>query len=157
MAREGSSRAGWIGVPSVPLERAAEAFAAFYLAVSVAIAIDVLLIIHNHRPATWQSASEMVFDDGGQILAWALVATWPIMEAMKLVIARIMEKRTYLRGREEGIEQGREEGKEEGIEIGEERSNRRWREWVQRRDQAASRGEPFDEPMPDDTEDGAQA
>ena len=46
----------------------------------------------------------------------------------------------------------RREAREEGIEIGEERSNRRWREWVQRRDQAASRGEPFDEPMPDDTE-----
>ncbi len=145
MAREGSSRAGWIGVPSVPLERAAEAFAAFYLAVSVAIAIDVLLIVHNHRPATWQSASEMVFDDGGQILAWALVATWPIMEVMRMVLAGIWRDRI------------RREAREEGIEIGEERSNRRWREWVQRRDQAASRGEPFDEPMPDDTEDGAQA
>ena len=145
MAREGSSRAGWIGVPSVPLERAAEAFAAFYLAVSVAIAIDVLLIVHNHRPATWQSTSEMVFDDGGQILAWALVATWPIMEVMRMVLAGIWRDRI------------RREAREEGIEIGEERSNRRWREWVQRRDQAASRGEPFDEPMPDDTEDGAQA
>ncbi len=145
MAREGSSRAGWIGVPSVPLERAAEAFAAFYLAVSVAIAIDVLLIVHNHRPATWQSTSEMVFDDGGQILAWALVATWPIMEVMRMVLAGIWRDRI------------RREAREEGIEIGEERSNRRWREWVQRRDQAASRGEPFDEPMPYDTEDGAQA
>ena len=145
MAREGSSRAGWIGVPSVPLERAAEAFAAFYLAVSVAIAIDVLLIVHNHRPATWQSTSEMVFDDGGQILAWALVATWPIMEVMRMVLAGIWRDRI------------RREARKEGIEIGEERSNRRWREWVQRRDQAASRGEPFDEPMPDDTEDGAQA
>ena len=145
MAREGSSRAGWIGVPSVPLERAAEAFAAFYLAVSVAIAIDVLLIVHNHRPATWQSTAEMVFDDGGQILAWALVATWPIMEVMRMVLAGIWRDRI------------RREAREEGIEIGEERSNRRWREWVQRRDQAASLGEPFDEPMPDDTEDGARA
>ena len=153
MAREGSSRAGWIGVPSVPLERAAEAFAAFYLAVSVAIAIDVLLIIYNHQPETWQSTLEMVFDDGGQILAWALVATWPIMEVMRMVLAGIWRDRI----RREAREEGREEGIEQGIEIGEERSNQRWREWVQRRDQAASRGEPFDEPMPDDTEDGAQA
>ena len=135
------------------MERAAEAFAAFYLAVSVAIVIDILLIIYNHQPKTWQSTSEMVFDDGGQILAWALVATWPIMEAMRMVLAGIWRDRI----RREAREEGREEGIEQGIEIGEERSNQRWREWVQRRDQAAARGDPFDEPMPDDTEEGAQA
>lgn len=65
-----------------------------------------------------------------------------------MVLAGIFEKRVFRRGREQG--------REEGIEIGEERSNRRWREWVQRRDQAAARGEPFDEPMPGD-KDGAPA
>ncbi len=145
MTSDHNGRTGWIAIPSVPPERAAQAFVAFYLAISAAIAIDVLLITHNHRPETWQITSEMVFDDGSQILAWALAATWPIMEAMRMVIARIMEKRTYLKGREEGIEEGREEG----IAIGEERSNQRWREWVQRRDQAEARGEPFDEPPPD--------
>ena len=147
MTQERNDRTGWIGIPSVPPERAAQAFVAFYLAIAAAIAIDILLITHNHRPETWQITSEMVFDDGGQIVAWALAATWPIMEAMRVVIARIMEKRTYLRGREKGMEEGREEG----IAIGEERSNQRWREWVQRREQAEALGEPFTEPMPDDT------
>ena len=146
MASEQNSGRGWIGIPSVPPERAAQAFVAFYLAIATAIAIDVLLIAHNHQPATWQLTAEMVFDDGGQIVAWALAATWPIMEAMRMVIARIMEKRTYLRGREQG--------REEGIEIGEERSNRRWRDWVQRRDQAEARGEPFNEPAPDEDNGG---
>ncbi len=118
-----------------------------------AIAIDILLIIHNHRPETWQLTTELVFDDGSQILAWALAATWPIMEAMRMVLARIWEERTRRQAREEGIAIG----KEEGIEIGEERSNRRWREWVQRRELAEARGEPFDEPMPDDTSSGASA
>lgn len=140
---------GGLAIPSVPPERAAQAFVAFYLAIAAAIAIDILLITHNHRPETWQITSEMVFDNGGQIVAWALAATWPLMEAMRVVIARIMEKRTYLRGREKGME--------EGIEIGEKRSNQRWREWVQRRDQAEARGEPFTEPMPDDTWDGDSA
>ena len=149
MAREQNDRTGWIGIPSVPPERAAQAFIAFYLAITAAIVIDVLLITHNHRPGTWQLTAEMVFDDGGQIVAWALAATWPVMETMRMVIARIMEKRTYLRGREKGME--------EGIEIGEKRSNRLWREWVQRRDQAEARGEPFTEPMPDDTGDGDSA
>lgn len=125
----------------MPPERAAQAFISFYLAIAAAIAIDILLITNNHGPKTWQLTAEMVFDDGGQIVAWALAATWPIMEAMRVVIARIMEKRTYLRGREKGME--------EGIEIGEKRSNQRWREWVQRRDQAEARGETFDEPPPD--------
>ena len=155
MAQEQNDRTGWIAIPSVPPERAAQAFASFYIAIAAAITIDVLLITHNHRPATWQLTAEMVFDDGGQIVAWALAATWPIMEGMRMVLASIWENRIRRRAIEQGREQGREEGKEEGIAIGEERSNRRWREWVQRRDQAEARGEPFTEPMPDDAGDGA--
>ena len=151
MAEEQNDRAGWIAIPSVPPERAAQAFASFYLALAAAIAIDVLLITHNHRPATWQLTAELVFDDGSQILAWALAATWPLMEAMRMVLAGIWRERTRRQAREEGIEIG----KEEGIEIGLERSNRRWREWVQRRELAEARGEPFNEPMPDETGDGA--
>ena len=75
MAPQQNGRTGWIGIPSVPPERAAQAFVAFYLAIAAAIAIDVLLITHNHRPETWQLTAEMVFDDGGQIVAWALAAT----------------------------------------------------------------------------------
>jgi hypothetical protein len=145
-AQQQDGQSGWIGIPSVPPERAAQAFIAFYLAIGAAIAIDVLLITHNHRPEAWQITAEKVFDDGGQIVAWALAATWPIMEAMRMVIARIMEKRTYLRGQEKG--------REEGIEIGAERSNERWREWIQRRDQAEARGEPFNAPAPDEDNDG---
>ena len=75
MAQEHNNRTGWIGIPSVPPERAAQAFIAFYLAIAAAIAIDLLLINQNHRPATWQLTAEMVFDDGGQIVAWSLAAT----------------------------------------------------------------------------------
>ena len=101
MARGHNDRTGWIGIPSVPPERAAQAFIAFYLAIAAAIAIDVLLIAHNHDPETWQLTAEMVFDDGGQIVAWSLAATWPIMEAMRMVLASIFEKRAVNRGREE--------------------------------------------------------
>ena len=135
MASEQNNRTGWIAIPSVPPERAAQAFAAFYLAIVAAIAIDVLLITHNHRPATWQLTAEMVFDDGGQIVAWALAATWPIMEAFRMVFAALWEKRAVNRAREE--------------------TNRRWREWIQRRDQAAERGEPFTEPAPDEDDKSA--
>ena len=129
MAPQQNGRTGWIGIPSVPPERAAQAFVAFYLAIAAAIAIDVLLITHNHRPETWQLTAEMVFDDGGQIVAWALAATWPIMEAMRMVLASIFEKRAVNRGREE--------------------MNRIWADWNRRRIQAEERGETFDEPPPD--------
>ena len=135
MAREHNDRTGWIGIPSVPPERAAQAFIAFYLAIAAAIAIDVLLIARNHHPETWQLTAEMVFDDGGQIVGWSLAATWPVMEAMRVVIARIMEKRTYQKGKDD--------------------ANRLWREWLRRREQAEERGETFDEPPPDISRDNS--
>ena len=59
-------------------------------------------------------------------------------------------------GREEGIAAGREEGiaagREEGIAAGREEAiaeaNRLQSEWQRRREDAAARGEPFDEPPP---------
>ena len=132
MAQEQNDRTGWIGIPSVPPERAAQAFIAFYLAIAAAIVIDVLLITHNQGPGKWQLTAEMLFDDGGQIVAWALAATWPVMEAMRMVLASIWQERKLRRAREE--------------------VNRRWREWIQRRDQAEARGEPFNEPAPDEVD-----
>ena len=129
MTSDQNGRTGWNSIPSVPPERAAQAFISFYVAIAAAIAIDVLLTTHNHGPKTWQLTAEMVFDDGGEIAAWALAATWPIMEAMRMVIARIMEKRTYQKGKDD--------------------ANRLWREWLRRREQAEERGETFDEPPPD--------
>ena len=50
---------------------------------------------------------------------------------------------------EEHIAQGREEGREEGVVEGVEKSNRAWREWLRRREEAETAGIPFDEPPPD--------
>ena len=134
MGQAQNDRAGWIGILSIPPRRAGQAFVSFYAAIASAIAVDVLLITHNHRPETWQLTAEMVFDDGGQIVAWALAATWPVMEAMRMVLASLWENRIRRRAREE--------------------ANRRWREWIQRRDQAEARGEPFNEPAPDEVDHG---
>ena len=98
--------------------------------------IDVLLTTHNHKPETWQLVTERVFDDGSSIVAWALAATWPLMEVVRMVLAGIWEKRTRRKARAEGIEEG------------EQRANKRWTEWNRRRAQAWEQGEPFDEPPP---------
>ena len=131
----------WISLPSIPANRVGQGLLAFLLAVAIVTAIDILLITYNHRPATWQLAAEMVFDDGSSIVAWALALTWPIMEAIRMVLAGIWEKRNRRRHIAQGFEQGKTVGREE--------SNNAWRDWVQRKEDAAAKGIPFDEPMPD--------
>lgn len=150
MVGERKTEPGWIGIPSVPPERAVPALIAFYLAIAVTVAVDILLITHNHQPKTWQLTAEMVFDDGGQIVAWALAATWPTMEAMRMVLASIWENRIRRRAIQQGLEQGLEQGIAQGIQQGKDDANRLWREWLERREQAAAQGELFDEPMPDE-------
>lgn len=56
-------------------------------------------------------------------------------------------------GREQGIQQGREEGREQAAA----KINAQWRDWIERRDAAAARGEPFDEPPPDGDAPGDEA
>ena len=53
-------------------------------------------------------------------------------------------------GHEEGHEEGRKAGHEEGREAGRKAERIAWRDWVSRRDAAIARGEPFDEPAPDE-------
>ena len=51
-------------------------------------------------------------------------------------------------GLEAGIALGRAEGREAGREEVRSESDARWRAWNERREKAAARGEPFDEPPP---------
>ena len=51
-------------------------------------------------------------------------------------------------GREEGRVEGREEGRVEGREEGREERDVQWQGWLQRRADAESKGQPFDEPPP---------
>ena len=60
------------------------------------------------------------------------------------------------RQRREGWEEGRKlgfpigyaEGMATGIGLGHSESDAKWRAWNERRERAAARGEPFDEPPP---------
>ena len=48
---------------------------------------------------------------------------------------------------ERNIAKGREEGRTEGLAE----ANRRWGEWLQRRNDAEAEGRPFDEPPPNES------
>ena len=159
----------WIGIPSIPAQRVGQGLLAFILAIAIVTTVDVLLIMHNQRPATWQLTAELVFDDGSSIVAWSLPLTWPIMEVIRMVLAGIWENRNRRRhiaqGREEGLEEGREEGLEQGLEqglaqgreqgktIGFEAANNAWRDWLRRKEDAEVNGVPFNEPTPGDNGD----
>ena len=58
------------------------------------------------------------------------------------------EERGLKQGRERGLEQGREQGLEKGVTKGRADLSAEIREWDARRREAASKGEPFDEPPP---------
>lgn len=139
----------WIGIPSIPAQRVGQGLLAFILAIAIVTTVDVLLIMHNQRPATWQLTAELVFDDGSSIVAWSLPLTWPIMEVIRMVLAGIWENRN----RRRHIAQGREEGLEEGREEGREEANNAWLNWLRRKEDAEVNGVPFNEPTPGDNGD----
>ena len=55
-------------------------------------------------------------------------------------------------GKEQGIKQGKEQGREEGIAEGRVEVYRAWADWNKRREEAAAKGIPFDEPPPPNPE-----
>ena len=62
-----------------------------------------------------------------------------------MVLAAIWEKRNRRRHIAQGFEQGKTVGRDEGREE----VHNDWSDWLQRRDDAAANGLPFDEPRPD--------
>ena len=62
-----------------------------------------------------------------------------------MVLAAIWENRNRRRHIAQGFEQGKTVGRDEGREE----AHSDWRDWVQRKEDAAANGVPFDEPMPD--------
>ena len=135
--RQQDKPSAWISIPSIPAHRMAQGFLAFVTAIVIATAIDAMLIAYNHQPRAWPVTAEMLFDDGGSIVAWALPATWPLMEVFRMVLAGIYERRRREKALAEGIAigwkqaedaseesivAGREKALAEGIAIGRERA-----------------------------------
>ena len=105
--------------------------AAEYAPVGVGLAIGALIAVHG-------AAGIMALY---QFLTNAL--TKPAIERN---IAKGREE-----GRVEGREEGRVEGRVEGRTEGLAEANRRWGEWLQRRNDAEAEGRPFDEPPPNES------
>ena len=65
-----------------------------------------------------------------------------------MVLANYLRQNLLEPLKERQRREGREEGIEEGMATGITLSDAKWRAWNERREKAAARGEPFDEPPP---------
>ena len=95
---------------------------------------------------TYLTTAERILINGGAlaILIYAVTDSW---EAM-MVLANYLRQNLLEPLKERQRREGREEGLEAGISLGRSETNAKWRAWNARREKAAARGEPFDEPPP---------
>ena len=96
-----------------------------------------------------------IWEDSAKIVTGSVGISVVVAEIVRyvMVLSRHLEERLERvreRRREEGRVQGREEGRTEGRVQGLAEANSRWEAWNARREAAAARGIPFDEPPPSD-------
>ena len=99
---------------------------------------------------TYLSAAEKILISGGAlaILIYSATDSWEAMMVLANYLRQNLLEPLKERQRREGREEGREEGRVEGMATGITLSDAKWRAWNERREKAAARGEPFDEPPP---------
>ena len=103
---------------------------------------------------TYMEITQRIFINGAALALTIYTITETMETAMVLAnylrqnLLEPLKERQREEGVEIGIELGREEGREEGLEEGDTRTDAMWRAWNARREMAAARGEPFNEPPP---------
>ena len=102
----------------------------------------------------YATITQRVFVSGGALglTIYSATETWETMMVLANYLRQNLLEPLKERQREEGRVQGRVQGVEEGVikgrEEGREESDAKWLAWNERREKAASNGEPFDEPPP---------
>ena len=97
----------------------------------------------RHRPGDAIGFTNTMVDGAVSVILVAATISTTIVEGAMIFAERYLKHR-YERGREEGIEAGKKEGKEEGREA----EQRRWADWMARKQRAEDAGEEFSEPSP---------
>jgi len=136
---------------------------------------DILSILREHRPYYFWALVTQILASGAAITWWevawgghanalgcgiavalkmsALIPLWLvttilIVDAGRRIVVLLPDGRKKVRAKARA--EGRSEGLAEGVAIGTARTNSTWRQWNTRRLEFEARGEPFDEPPPDD-------
>ena len=99
---------------------------------------------------TYMSAASRILISGGAqaILIYSVTDSWEAMMVLANYLRQNLLEPLKERQRREGVEEGLEAGIALGREEVRSESDARWRAWNERREKAAERGEPFDEPPP---------
>ena len=75
-------------------------------------------------------------------------------EGINMVLGALMKRKArvegHAEGRARGLEDGLAEGRAQGLAEGRAEANQAWIEWLLRKTEAETKGEPFDEPTPAD-------
>ena len=133
-------------------------FATFSVSTLVTTCLIVAYTIANRGDAnlmeTYLTITQRVFINGGALALtlYAITETWEtamvLANYLRQNLLEPLKERQREEGREEGLMEGRAEGREEGRAEARVESYAEWRAWNERRERAAARGEPFDEPPP---------
>ena len=130
---------------TVPVRRIRPHFWTF----SICFVATTLFYIYIHAIDTenpsWRDAPAVIMGAAVSAAGFWIVLSPILVEGAAMVFAAMFTQRK----RQEAREKGREEGHEEGHAAGLKEANAAWREWNRRREEAISKGQPFDEPTPD--------
>ena len=77
----------------------------------------------------------------------SLIIAYILADGGDMVISAILRERNRLKDLE-ARQEAKEQGRETGLEQGRAETQALWEAWLQRREEAESRDEPFDEPPP---------
>ena len=121
-------RNGRIGIPSISAE-ALPWYLAVYTIITVYLSVtDTLFALAMQQITGWQEIQYVVVGEVLKAGGVALIASPVITEVSRVVIGAMWTKRKV----EEAVQRNQAE----------------WEAWLQRREEAEAKGEPFDEPPP---------
>lgn len=98
----------------------------------------------------YMTITQRVFVNGGALglTIYSATETWETAMVLANYLRQNLLEPLKERQKEEGRVEGRVEGIEEGVIKGREEERSEWRAWNERREKAAAKDEPFDEPPP---------
>ena len=126
---------------TVPVRRIRPHFWTF----SICFVTTTLFYIYIHAIDTenpsWRDAPAVIMGAAVSAAGFWIVLSPILVEGAAMVFAAMFTQRK----RQEAEEKGREEGHAAGLKE----ADTEWREWNRRREEAISKGQPFEEPTPD--------
>lgn len=115
----------------------------FMILCAIGLGFRAIEELPQHQRGDTIGFTNTMVDGAVSVILVAATISTTIVEGAMIFAERYLKHR-YERGREEGIEAGKKEGKEEGREA----EQRRWADWMARKQRAEEAGEEFSEPSP---------